>query len=90
MANHKSAKTRIRRNKKRALINGARRSRIRTFVKQVEAAIESGDAVAAKEAFKAAEPEMARGVSKGVFHKNTVSRKLSRMSAAIKKLEQAA
>ncbi|GAB5387910.1 MAG: 30S ribosomal protein S20 [Alphaproteobacteria bacterium] len=89
MANSKSAKTRIRRNKKRALINGARRSRIRTFIKQVEVAIEAGDATAAREAFKAAEPEMARGVSKGVFHKNTISRKLSRMCAAIRKLETA-
>ncbi|MCW2235638.1 small subunit ribosomal protein S20 [Azospirillum canadense] len=61
-------------------------SRIRTFVKKVESAIESGNKVEAAEAFKAAQPEMMRGASKGVLHKNTVSRKLSRLSARIKAL----
>ena len=86
MANHLSAKTRIRRNARRQAINTNRVGRIRTFVKKVESAIEAGDAGAAKEAFKAAQPELQRGVTKGVLHKNTVSRKLSRLSARIKAL----
>ncbi|MFC3100517.1 30S ribosomal protein S20 [Altererythrobacter lauratis] len=83
MANTPQAKKRIRRNEKRAEINGARISRIRTFVKKVEAACSAGDKAAAAEAFKAAQPEMARGVAKGVLHKNTVARKLSRLSKRI-------
>ncbi|MFC3099130.1 30S ribosomal protein S20 [Alteraurantiacibacter palmitatis] len=83
MANTPQAKKRIRRNEKRAEINGARISRIRTFVKKVEAACTAGDKTAAAEAFKAAQPEMARGVAKGVLHKNTVARKLSRLSKRI-------
>ena len=86
MANHKSAETRKRHNEKRAKINGARKSRIRTLVKKVELALSSGDSVAAKEAFKAAQPEMMRGVTKGVFHKNTMSRKVSRLSQRLKSL----
>ncbi|HYG85318.1 MAG TPA: 30S ribosomal protein S20 [Azospirillum sp.] len=86
MANHKSAEKRIRQTARRTAINGARVSRIRTFVKKVETAIESGDKAAAAEAFKAAQPEMMRGASKGVLHANTVSRKLSRLSARIKAL----
>ena len=86
MANHKSAKKRIIRNANRALINGARISRIRTFVKKVEAAIASGDATAAREALRAAQPELQRGVSRGVLHKNTVSRKISRLAARVKAL----
>ena len=86
MANHKSAKKRIIRNANRALINGARVSRIRTFVKKVDAAIAAGDAVAAREALRAAQPELQRGVSRGVLHKNTVSRKISRLSARVKAL----
>lgn len=84
MANHASAEKRIRRNAKRATINGARRSRIRTFIKKVEAALASGDATQAQEALKAAQPEMDRGVAKGIFHKNTMSRKLSRLTARVK------
>ena len=84
MANHKSAEKRNRRNARKGEINGARRSRIRTFVKKVEAAIESGDSDAAAAALKAAQPEMQRGVSRGVLHRNTVARKISRMSARIK------
>ena len=86
MAHHKSAKKRIRRNDRRAAINRSRISRIRTFVKKVEAAIQSGDKQSAQAAFKAAEPELQRGVSKGVLHRNTVARKVSRLSARIKAL----
>lgn len=86
MANHKSAEKRIRQTERRTEVNGARRSRIRTFVKKVELAITGGDKSAAAEAFKAAQPEMMRGVTKGVLHANTVSRKLSRLSARIKAL----
>lgn len=86
MAHHKSAKKRIRRNANRFEINHARISRIRTFVKKVEKAIASGDQGAAKSAFLEAQPEMHRGVSKGVLHANTVARKLSRLSARIKSL----
>ena len=85
MANHKSAKKRIIRNANRALINGARISRIRTFVKKVEVAIASGEATAAREALRAAQPELQRGVSRGVLHKNTVSRKISRLAARVKR-----
>ena len=84
MAQHHSAKKRIRRNARRAVINGNRRGRMRTFVKLVESAIESGDAAAAKEALRAAQPEIHRSVTRGVLHKNTASRKLSRLSARIK------
>jgi len=84
MAHHKSALKRIRRNERRYEVNHARMGRIRTFVKKVEAAIDSGDKSAAEAAYKDAMPELMRGVSKGVLHKNTVSRKLSRMSARIK------
>ena len=84
MANHKSAKKRIIRNAKRAEINGARMSRIRTFIKKVETAISSGDKVAAQQALRDAQPEIMRGVSRGVIHKNTASRKMSRLSARVK------
>lgn len=84
MAHHASAKQRIRRNARRADINKRRISRIRTFVKRVEAAIESGDREAATAAFRAAQPELHRGVSKGVLQRNTVNRRLSRLSARIK------
>ena len=86
MANHKSAKKRIRRNQARAEINKSRISRIRTFVKKVESAIGTGDAPAAKHALKEAQPEIMRGVSKGVLHKNTASRKMSRLAASVKKI----
>jgi len=84
MANHKSAKKRIIRNAKRAEINGARISRIRTFIKKVEMAITSGDKDAAQQALRDAQPEIMRGVSRGVIHKNTASRKMSRLSARVK------
>ena len=84
MANHKSAKKRIRRNQARAEINKSRISRIRTFIKKVESAIGTGDAPAAKLALKEAQPEIMRGVSRGVIHKNTASRKMSRLSARVK------
>ena len=84
MAHHKSAKKRIRRNARRAEINRSRISRIRTFVKTVEQAISAGDKPAAEAAFRAAQPELHRGVNKGVLHRNTAARKLSRLSARIK------
>lgn len=84
MAHHKSAKKRIRRNARRTEINHARISRVRTYVKKVEQAIASGDQESAKTAFRAAQPEMHRGVTRGVLHKNTTARKLSRLSARIK------
>ena len=84
MAHHKSAKKRIRRNARRAEINRSRVSRIRTFVKNVELAIVGGDKAVASTALREAQPEMQRGVSKGVLHQNTVSRKISRLSARIK------
>ena len=84
MANHKSAKKRIRRNANRAEINKSRISRIRTFLKRVDNAIASGDKGAAQIALKEAQPELMRGVSKGVLHKNTASRKMSRLSAQVK------
>ena len=86
MAQHQSAKTRIRRNARREAINSARRSRYRTFERKVEEAIESGDKKAASEALRAAQPEIHRSVSKGVLHRNTAARKLSRFSARIKAL----
>lgn len=86
MANTASAKKRIRQTTRRTEINRARVSRIRSFVKKVELAIGSGDKDAASNAFKAAMPELQRGVSKGVLHKNTVARKLSRLSTRIKAL----
>ncbi|MBP2311706.1 30S ribosomal protein S20 [Azospirillum soli] len=86
MANHKSAEKRIRQTERRTEVNRNRISRIRTFVKKVETAIETGNKAEAAEAFKDAQPELMRGVSKGVLHKNTVSRKLSRLSARIKAL----
>ena len=84
MAHHASAKQRIRRNTRRTDINQHRISRIRTFVKKVEAAIESGNRDAANLAFRAAQPELHRGVTKGVLQRNTVNRRLSRLSARIK------
>ena len=83
MANTPQAKKRIRRNANRAEINGARVSRIRSFVKKVELAIAGGDKQAAAEALKQAQPELARGVARGVMHRNTVARKLSRLSKRV-------
>ncbi|MCB9987776.1 MAG: 30S ribosomal protein S20 [Rhodospirillales bacterium] len=89
MANHASAKKRIRRNARRTEINRDRRSRIRTFIKKVELALTTGDATQAESAFKEAQPEIQRGVAKGVVHKNVASRKLSRLTARIRKLKEA-
>jgi len=86
MANHKSAKTRIRRNERRTAINGNRVSRIRTFIRKVERAVAAGNKDEAAEALKAAEPEIMRGVTKGVLHKNTAARKVSRLNAQVKAL----
>ena len=86
MANHKSAKTRIVRNNKRSVINGMRRSRVRTFVKKVDALIAAGNKEEALNAFKVAECEMMRAAQKGVFHKNTASRTVSRLAQKIKAL----
>ena len=83
MANTPQAKKRIRRNNKRAEVNTARTSRIRNFLKKVETAIDGGDKKAAEEALRAAQPELARGVARGVMHKNTVARKMSRLSKRV-------
>ena len=84
MANSVSAKKRVRQTIKRTEVKKSRRSRIRTFVRKLEEAIESKDSKAAKECLKAAQPEMMRGVTKGLFHKNTMSRTISRLSARVK------
>jgi small subunit ribosomal protein S20 len=84
MANSPQAKKRARQNERRQEINKARRSRIRTYLRKVEEAIESGDKDVAAAALKAAQPELMRGVTKGVFHKNTASRKMSRLAARVK------
>lgn len=84
MANTPQAKKRARQNEKRFQINKARRSRIRTFLRGVEEAIASGDKESATAALRAAQPELMRGVTKGVFHKNTASRKMSRLAARVK------
>jgi small subunit ribosomal protein S20 len=86
MANTPQAKKRIRRNSTRATINHSRISRIRTFIKAVESAIESGKKKDAVEALKAVQPEMSRGVARGVIHKNTASRKFSRLSKRVASL----
>ena len=86
MANTPQARKRIRRNEKRAEITGNRLGRIRTFVKKVEAALEGGDKSAASAALAAAQPELARGVARGVLHKNTASRKLSRLTKRVSSL----
>jgi small subunit ribosomal protein S20 len=86
MANTKTAQQNISLTARRTAINKSRMSRIRTFVKAVEHAIEAGKADDAKKAFIVAQPELQRGVTKGIVHKNTASRKLSRLSARIKAL----
>ena len=86
MANHKSAEKRIRQTATRTAINRARVSRVRTFVKKVETAIATGDKATAASALRLAQPELHRAVTKGVLHKNTVSRKLSRLAARINAL----
>ncbi len=84
MANTKSAKKMVRKIARRTEVNKSRRSRVRTFVRKVEEAIASGDKSAATVALRAAEPEIMRGVTRGVVHKNTGSRKVSRLAARVK------
>jgi small subunit ribosomal protein S20 len=86
MANHKSAKKRIRQTETRTEINRARVSRIRTFLKKVETAIATGKKPEAQQALKEAQPELMRGVSKGVIKLGTASRKMSRLSARVKNI----
>jgi small subunit ribosomal protein S20 len=86
MAHHKSAKKRIRQTERRTAVNRARMSRVRSFIKKVETAIDSGDKQAAASALKEAQPELQRGAVKGVIHRNMASRKLARLSARVKKL----
>ena len=84
MANTRSAKKMVRKIERRTEVNKARRSRVRSFIRKVEEAIASGDKTAAAEAFKAAQPELMRAVTKGVMHKNTSARKVSRLAARVK------
>ena len=86
MANHISAKKRIRRNARMEIVNKIRKNRVRSFIKKVEIAIDKADKTLAQETFKIAQPEMHRSVTKGVFKKNTISRKLSRLSSRIKNI----
>ena len=89
MANTAQSKKRARQSEARYAVNKARRSRIRTFLRKVEEALASGDAAVAAEALKAAQPELARGVTKGILHKNTVARKMSRLSSRVKAVAKA-
>ncbi len=86
MANSPQSKKRARQNERRYAVNKARRSRIRTYLRQIEEAIESGDKDVAAAALRQAQPELMRGVTKGVFHKNTASRKMSRLTSRVKAL----
>ena len=86
MANHASAKKRIRQTESRSIINRNRLSRVRTFIKKVELAIDAGDADGAKEALRAAQPVIMRGAQLGVLHRNMASRKVSRLAGRIKAL----
>ncbi|MEQ8897770.1 MAG: 30S ribosomal protein S20 [Roseovarius sp.] len=86
MANTPQSKKRARQNTSRLAVNKGRRSRIRTYLRKVEEAIAAGDKDAAMAALRAAQPELMRGVTKGVFHKNTAARKMSRLSARVKSI----
>ncbi len=86
MANIKSAKKRTRRNARRTAVNNARRGRLRTYMKKVEAALAENQKTAAQEALKAAQPELMRGVTRGVLHRNTAARTIARLNARIKAL----
>ena len=88
MANTPSAKKRIRNILRKTDINKSRRSRIKTFIRKVEEAIETKDSKSAMDSLKAAQPEIMRGVTKGIFHKNTASRKISRLSSRIKAISK--
>ena len=89
MANTDQSKKRARQTERRTAVNKARRSRIRTFLRKVEEAIATGNQDAAAEALKVAQPELMRGVTKGVYHKNTASRKISRLASRVKALAKA-
>ncbi len=84
MANSPQARKRARQIERRTAVNKSRRSRIKTFIRRVEEAITGGDQSKAAEALKSAQPEIMRGVTKGVWHKNTASRKISRLSSRVK------
>jgi small subunit ribosomal protein S20 len=86
MPHHKSAEKRLRQTEKRTVVNRSRMSRVRTFVKKVETAINNGDKAAAQSAFQVAQPELHSATTKGVMHRNTVARKLSRLAARINAL----
>lgn len=86
MANSPQAKKRARQNERRFQVNKARRSRIRTQLRKVEEAIASGDKNVAATALRTAQPELMRGVTKGVYHKNTAARKMSRLTSRVKAL----
>jgi small subunit ribosomal protein S20 len=86
MPHHKSAEKRLRQTETRTIVNRSRMSRVRTFVKKVETAIETGDKSAAETAFQVAQPELHRAITKGAMHRNTVARKLSRLAARINAL----
>ena len=86
MANSPQSKKRARQAQRRTLINKTRRTRIRTFIRKVEEAIIGGDQAVAQAALRAAQPEIMRGVTKGILHKNTASRKISRLSSRVKAL----
>lgn len=87
MPNTRSAKKAVRTIARRTAVNGARRSRMRTYIRKVEEAIARGDKAAAQEALRTAEPEIARGGQIGVFHRNAAARTVSRLSRRIKALE---
>ncbi|CAM2994954.1 small subunit ribosomal protein S20 [Paracoccus aminovorans] len=89
MANTPQSKKRARQIERVTAVNKARRSRIRTYLRKVEEALASGDAAAARAALQAAQPELMRGVTKGVVHKNTAARKISRLSSRVKALATA-
>jgi len=86
MAQHKSAMKRIRRDARQTLLNHSRIARVRTFIKKVDQAILAGDKAAAQSALKEVQPEIMRGVTKGVLHRNTAARKMSRLNARVLKL----
>ncbi len=86
MANTPTSRKRARQIERRTAVNKARRSRIRTFIRKVEEAIAAGDVSVARDSLRAAQPEIMRGVSRGVLHKNTASRKVSRLAARVKAL----
>ena len=84
MANSPQSKKRARQNVRRQAVNKARRSRIRTHLRKTENAIASGDKEAAQNELRAAQPELMRGAAKGIYHKNTAARKMSRLAARVK------